>query len=145
MATEYDLILFEQNFQAALALPEAQQWNIERDEFSPLSVFCTMRPRTAPAEQYKARLRWTDYSMPFSLKFINIENGSEIDQHAWPNFEGSRPSHFFVCAPFTKEGNDHHVEWGLSPATRYKTPDEPLVFALIQLKHLLDNTYQGRA
>jgi hypothetical protein len=145
MATEYDLMLFDQHFQAALALPAAQRWSLERDQSVPLGIFCRMHPRTAPAEQYKVRLRWTDYSMPFSLKFINTENGSETDQHAWPNFEGSRPANFFVCAPYTSEGNGYHPEWALSPTNRYKRPDEPLVFALIQIQHLLDNTYQGRA
>ena len=145
MATEYDLMLFDQHFQAALALPAAQRWNLERDQSAPLGIFCTMHPRTAPAETYKVRLRWTDYSMPFSLKFINMENGSETDQHAWPNIDGGRPSNFFICAPYTSEGNGYHPEWALSPAHRYKTPDEPLVFALIQIQYLLDNTYQGRA
>lgn len=145
MATEYDLMLFEQHFQATLALPAARRWSLERDESVPLGILCTMHPRTAPAELYKVRLRWTDYTMPFSLKFVNTENGSESDQRAWPNIDGSRPSHFFVCAPYTKEGNDYHPEWALSLANCYKTPDEPLAFALIQIQHLLDNTYQGRA
>lgn len=144
MATEYELVLFEQHFQAALALPAAERWILEMDKSSPLSVFCTMQPRTTPNEQYKARICWADYSLPFSLKFVNKETGSETDQHAWPNIEGSRPSNFFLCAPFTQEGNGHHPEWARSNATRYKTPDEPLVFALLQLQHLLDNTYQGR-
>jgi hypothetical protein len=144
MATEYDLMLFTQHFQAALALPAAQRWSLERAESSSLGVFCTMHPRATPSEHYKVRLRWTDYSMPFSLKFVNMENGSETDQHAWPIIAGSSPPNFFVCSVFTKEGNDHHPEWARSAAKRYKTPDEPLVFALVQLQHLLDNTYQGR-
>ncbi|WP_207000030.1 hypothetical protein [Trinickia mobilis] len=144
MATEFDLMLFEQHFWAALALPVAKRWNLERDDSSPLEVFCTMHPRTAPSELYKVRLRWTDYSMPFSLKFINVVSGAENDQHAWPNIEGSRPSSLFLCAPFTTEGNSYHPEWARSAATRYKTPDEPLVFALLQIQHLLDNTYLGR-
>jgi len=144
MATEFDLMLFEQHFRAALELPVAKRWSLERDEASPLGVFCTMHPRVAQSEQYKVRLRWTDYSMPFSVKFINVVSGSDNDPHAWPNIEGSRPPNLFLCAPFTSEGNGYHPEWARSAATRYKTPDEPLVFALLQLQHLLDNTYQGR-
>lgn len=144
MSTEYDLVLFEQHLQAALELPAAKRWNLERDKSVPLGALCLMRPRTSPSDQYKVRLHWTDYSMPFSLKFVSIETSAENDQHAWPNIEGSRPSHFFLCAPFTKEGNDHHPEWARSSTTRYRTPDEPLVFALVQVQHLLDNTYQGR-
>lgn len=144
MATEYDLVLFEQHLQAALELPAAKRWNLERDKSVSLGAFCLMRPRTAPSDQYRVRLHWTDYSMPFSLKFVSIETGAENDQNAWANIEGSRPSHYFLCAPFTKEGNDHHPEWACSSITRYRTPDEPLVFALLQVQHLLDNTYQGR-
>lgn len=144
MATEYDLVLFEQHLQAALELPAAKRWSLERDKSVPLGVFCLMHPRTAPSDLYKVRLHWTDYSMPFSLKFVSIETGAENDQHAWPNIEGSRPSHFFLCAPFTKEGNDHHPEWARSSITGYRTPDEPLVFALVLVQHLLDNTYQSR-
>lgn len=144
MATEYDLQLFQQHFQAALELPAAILWTLEMDDSVHLGVVCTMHPRTNPSELYKFRLRWIDYSMPFSLKFINMETGAESDPHAWPNIDGSRPTSFFLCAPFTKEGNAYHPEWALSAALRYKTPDEPLVFALVQIQHLLNNTYRGR-
>lgn len=145
MATEYDLVLFAQHLQEALALPRSsERWILERDGAVPLGVFCTMHSRTAPNDKYKVRLRWTDYSLPFSVKFINMDNGSETDQHAWPHIDGSRPGNYFLCSPFTKEGNDHHPEWAASAAKRYLLPDEPLVFALLQLQHLLDNTYKGR-
>ncbi len=144
MATEFDLVLFDRHFDSVLALPTSKRWVLEREQSRPLEVFCTMYSRKAPTEQYKVRLRWTDYSMPFSVKFVNRATGEENDLQAWPNFDGSRPAHFFLCAPFAKEGNDHHPEWAKSASTRYKTPDEPLVFALVQIQHLLDNTYVGR-
>lgn len=143
MATEYDLMLFDQHYELVLALPAAGRWILERHESMPLEVICTMSPRIAPEEQFKLRLRWDDYSMPVSVKFLNKDTGSESDQHAWPNIDGSRPPSLFLCAPFTKEGNGYHPEWAQS-AVRYKTPDEPLLFALIQMQHLLDNTYIGR-
>ncbi len=144
MATQFDLKEFEVHLQVALALPAAKRWSLERDTAVPLGVFCVMHPRTAPHELFKARLRWSDYSKPYSLKFVNVDNGSDTDPKAWPNFDGSRPDAFFVCAPFTLEGHAHHPEWAASCATRYETPDEPLVTALVVLQHLLDNTYTGR-
>lgn len=144
MATEFDRVLFEQHLEAALALPAAKRWSLERNVSVPLGIFCTMHPRTAPSERYKVRLGWTDYSRPPSVKFVNLENNSESDARAWPNIEGSRPTSFFLCAPWTKEGNDHHAEWAASEAGRYTTPEEPLVCTLVLLQHLLDNTYQGR-
>lgn len=144
MATEFDRVLLQQHLEAALALPAAKRWSLERDADVPLGVFCTMHPRTAPSESYKVRLHWTNYSRPPSVKFINLENNSETDARAWPNIEGSRPSSFFICAPWTKEGHDHHTEWSSSMAGRYNTPEEPLLFVLLQLQHLLDNTYQGK-
>jgi hypothetical protein len=144
MATEFDLALLEQHYQAALELPDAKRWTLERDTGVPLGVFCTMHPRTAPHEFYKVRLRWNDYSKPPSLKFINMTSSSDSDPCAWPNMDGTRPTSFFLCAPFTQEGHEYHKEWNQSASTRYKTPDEPLVFLLLQLQHLLDNTYAGR-
>jgi hypothetical protein len=143
MATEYDKVLFDQHYDVVLALPSASRWILKKESCTPLEVYCTMYPRSAPQEHFKMRLRWTDYSMPFSLRFVNLETGADNDQHAWPQIDGSRPANFFFCAPFTKEGNDHHPEWANSSA-RYRTPDEPLVFALIQIQHLLDNTFVGR-
>jgi hypothetical protein len=144
MATEFDLMLFDQHLEAALESPAAKRWNLERDPSVPLGVLCVMHPRTVPTELFKARLRWTDYSKPPSLKFISIETGSETDAQAWPNIEGSRATSFFLCAPWTQEGNSHHPEWATSPAARYPNPEDPVEFALTQLQHLFDNTYQGR-
>jgi hypothetical protein len=144
MAAEYDLAMFQRDFAEALELPAASRWILERDESVPLGAFCTMHPRRAPQEIYKVRLRWTDYGTPFSIKYLSLENGSECDPHAWPNMDGTRPSSFFLCAPFSKEGNDHHPEWDRSACVRYKTPDQPLIFALLQLQFLLDNKYVGR-
>jgi hypothetical protein len=144
MATEFDRVLLAQHFEAALALPAAKRWSLERDARVPLGVFCTMHPRTAPGDRYKVQLRWTDYLKPPSVKFVNLETNSESDASAWPNVEGSRPTSFFVCAPWTKEGHEHHPEWAASVAGRYSAPEEPLVFMLLQLQHLMDNTFQGR-
>lgn len=144
MATEFDRVLFEQHLEEVLALPAAKRWSLERDMNVSLGAFCTMHPRTAPTERYKVQLRWTEYSKPPSVKFLNVDNGSEIDPSAWPNIAGSSPTAFFICTPWTKEGHDHHPEWAGSVLGRYNIPEEPLRFALVTLQHLLDNTYQGR-
>lgn len=144
MATEFDRVLLAQHFEEALALPAAKRWNLERDTSVPLGVFCTMHPRGAANDRFKVQLCWTDYSKPPSVKFLNLETNAATDARAWPNIEGSRPTSFFICAPWTKEGHDHHPEWAASVGGRYTTPEEPLVFVLVQLQHLMDNTYQGR-
>lgn len=144
MAAEYDKAMLERDFAEALELPAASRWRLERDESVSLGVTCTMHPRTAPHEIYKVRLRWIDYTAPFSVQFLNLETGSDRDPHAWPNVDGASPSSFLLCVPYCKEGNDYHKEWATSPAIRYRTPEQPLVFALLQLQHLLDNKYRGR-
>lgn len=144
MATEFDKMLFDQHLEEMLALPGASRWDLERDTQVPLEVFCTMFPRTALHERYKVRLRWTDYSTPPSVKYVDPQTGADNDARAWPNFDGSRPGSFFLCAPFTKEGHDHHPEWRGASATRYEAPEDPLVSCLLQLQHLLDNSYVGR-
>lgn len=143
MATEFDQMLFAQHLKAALALPDAKRWGLEGD-LNSLEARCELHPRSSPNERFLARLRWSDYSKPASVKFIDPATGSDSIPRAWPNIDGSRPQNFFICAPWTKEGNDHHPEWATSEAAAYQTPEEPLVFALLQLKHLMDNTYQGR-
>lgn len=145
MATEFDQLLFDQHFEAALGLPAAKRWTLERDPTVPLGVFLTVQPRSAAHETYIARLRWSDYSKPVSLKFVDPASKADCLVRAWPKFDGARPESFFVCAPWTKEGHDHHSEWAGSSTGRYVAPEEPLVFALLQVQHLLDNTYQGRA
>ena len=36
MATDFELALFEQQFEEVLALPEASRWSLERDTSVPL-------------------------------------------------------------------------------------------------------------
>jgi hypothetical protein len=143
MAAEFDRMLFSQHLGAALELPLSKRWGLEGDATA-LEARCDMHPRAFPAERFQVRLRWSDYSKPPSTKFIDPDTGSESNPRSWPNIDGSRPQNCFICAPWTKEGNDHHPEWAASAAAGYKTPEEPLVFSLLQLQHLLDNTYKGR-
>lgn len=144
MASELDLMLFEQHLDELRALPQADRWTIKCGDDTALEVYVDLHPRTAPQEHYRARLRWRDYARPFSLKFIDMETGGDTNPRSWPNFEGSRPGSFFVCLPFTEEGNGYHPDWAGSKATAYITPENPLQYAVLTLQHLLDNTYAGR-
>lgn len=144
MASELDLMLFEQHLEELRALPQADRWTLERGDTATLEVYVDLHPHTAPQELYRARLRWRDYAKPFSLKFIDPDTGLDNNPRSWPIFDGSRPTSFFVCLPFTEEGNGYHPEWAASAANAYRTPEDPLQNAVITLQHLLDNTYGGR-
>lgn len=143
MASELDLMLFKQHYEELLAMPQADRWSIKRGDEAALDVTVDLSSRKAPQEHYRARLRWHDYMKPPSVKFVDMATGSESEPRAWPNFEGSRPAHFFICLPFTQEGHGHHSEWATGP-NAYARPEDPLQYALINLQHLLDNTYVGR-
>jgi hypothetical protein len=144
MATEFDMVLFEQHLAELRALPNATRWRLERGSPTLLEVHVDMHPRTAPSERFRARLRWQDYSKPFSLKFIDPETGRDDDPRAWPIFQGSRPASLDACVPYTEEGVRLHPEWQASPTNAYKAPESPLQFAVLTLQNLLDNTYGGR-
>lgn len=144
MATDFELALFEQQLAEVLELPVAHRWTLERDKSVPLGVFLTLHPRSHPADTYKARLRWTDLFKPPSLKFIDIDTGSETNPSAWPKCFGFRPSSLDACLPWTAEGHALHPEWTTSAANSFPKVDAPLQFALLHLQNSLDNTYSGR-
>lgn len=144
MATELELALFECELQAVRSLPEASRWQLERDESVPLGLFATMHPISNLAELYKARIRWTDYFGPFSLKFINLINGVDDDPTAWPIFFGSRPSALLACLPITVEGHALHPDWKNSATQSFPIVEVPMQHALLRLQLLLDNSYEGR-
>jgi hypothetical protein len=144
MATDFELAVFERQLQEALELPEAQRWILERDSSVPLGLFATMCPQSKPDEHYKVRLRWVDLYKAPSLKFINIENGSETDPGAWPQCHGFRPRSLDACLPWTAEGHTLHPEWQHSAANAFPKTDAPVQFSLLNVQASLDQTYQGR-
>ena len=143
MASELDLMLFKQHLEELQALPQAGRWTIKRGDTAALDVTVDLFSRKAPEELYRVRLRWTDYSKPPSLKFVDMATGSETVPHAWADFEGSRPTSFFVCLPITQEGHAHHGEWATG-VNAYPTVEDQLQYVLFSLQSLLDNTYIGR-
>jgi len=144
MATELEKALFEEELQAVRGLPEASRWQIERDDAVPLGLFAVVHPIAEPAELYRARIRWTDYFGPFSLKFINLATGLDNDPSAWPQCFGFRPGCLDVCLPWTAEGQALHPEWRTSVTQAFPKVEVPMQFALLQLQFSMDNTYQGR-
>ncbi len=144
MATGLDLALFEEELEAVQSLDVATRWQLERDDSVPLGLFAVMHPANEPEQLYKARLRWDDYFGPPSLKYINMQTGSESDPAAWPRCAGFRPGSLDSCIQLTAEGHKLHPEWCQSAATRFPEIELPMQYALIQLQVALDNSYQGR-
>lgn len=144
MATEFEQALFAEELQTIRELPEAERWQLERDETVPLGLFAVMHPISSPDEFYKARIRWTDYFGPFSLKFINMMNGTDSDPIAWPKCFGFRPKSQDACLPWTAEGHALHPEWKNSTTQRFPNVDAPMQHALLRVQFALDTSYQGR-
>ncbi|MHB1267533.1 MAG: hypothetical protein ACYCY2_07995 [Acidithiobacillus ferriphilus] len=144
MATELEQSLFDEELQTVQDLPEASRWKLERDANVPLGLFAVMHPISKPSEFYKARIRWTDYLGPFSLKFINMATGADNDPQAWPRCFGFRPRALDACLPWTAEGHRLHPEWKNSVANSFPKVDVPLQHALLRVQFSLDNSYEGR-
>lgn len=145
MATELELALFEQELRDVQALPVASRWQLERDKSVPLGLFAVMHPISKPTELFKARIRWlSDYFGPPSVKFINMETGSDTDPKAWPRCYGFRPSSLDSCLPWTAEGHGLHHEWKASASHCFPKVELPMRFILLMIQHTLDNSYEGR-
>lgn len=144
MATDLELALFAEELLEVGRLPEVSRWQLERDDDVPLGLFAVMHPISTPTDLYRARLRWTNYFGPFSLKFINMTTGADNDPQAWPRCVGFRPSSLDACLPWTAEGHGLHPEWKNSPTQCFPAVDAPMQHALLRLQSSLDNTFQGR-
>ncbi len=144
MATELEQALFEEELQMVRSLPEARRWQLERDDAVPLGLYIVMHPISKPTELYKARIRWTNYFGPFSLKFISMATGMDSDPTAWPRCFGFRPASLDACLPWTAEGHGLHPEWKNSVAHAFPKVEVPVQYALLQLQFSLDNSYEGR-
>ena len=144
MASALELELFDEEFEAVQRLDEAQRWKLVRDTEVPLGVYVLVHPIVAPEDCYKARIRWTNYFGPFSLKFVNLKDGRDDDPTAWPCCYGFRPSSRDVCLPLTAEGHQLHPEWSRSKANAFPSVELPMQHALLWLQHCLDTSYTGR-
>jgi hypothetical protein len=145
MPTPLERALFEEEWSAVRQLPEAERWELERDSTVALGLFVIMHPKKAPAERFKARLRWTtDYFGPFSLKFVNLLTGADCDHKAWPQCFGFRPGSLDACLPWTSEGHALHPEWKTSGRQAFPVVQAPMQHALLRVQHALDSSYAGR-
>lgn len=144
MATEFERMLFEEEFASLKELPEAQRWTVERDKDVPLGITALIYPIKNPAELYLARLRWQDYFKPASLKFLCRKTGSEKDPTAWPIVRSFRPTSFDTCVSYTLEGHALHPEWSNSPSTAFPKVERPMQYALLMLQSEMDMYYERR-
>lgn len=144
MATQLERALFEEEFVAVQQLPEAGRWELQRDPEVALGLFAIMHPKKQPAERFKARVRWTDYFGPFSLKFVHLKTGAASDRTAWPQCLGFRPGSQDACLPWTVEGHALHPEWRNSARQSFPVVQAPMQHALLRIQHALDSSYAGR-
>lgn len=144
MATDHELDLFQEELRDVRKLPEAKRWQLERDKSVPLGLFAVMHPAKKAADLFKARIRWTDYFGPFSLKFVSMTTGADNDPMAWPRCYGFRPSACDTCLPWTAEGHRLHPEWKSSPLYSFPVVERPLQHALLRIQLSLDGSYEGR-
>lgn len=109
------------------------------------TYWLVLRPRTAPAEQFVARVVWSRYPHdPPSVKFATAINGSVSSTNAWPLIDGYRPGSFDICQPFTSEAFAVHPEWRRS-AEQWRSTGNPFLWVADILQRDLNTRYQGRS
>jgi hypothetical protein len=110
----------------------------------PLDVWVTLRPSTAPAESFQARLLWTKYpDDPPSLLFRDPDTGRLDVPGAWPVAGPVRPM-IGLCVSYTKEGFALHPEWAGDPTCRWAPFGNVLLKVIRSLQEDLDTSYTGR-
>jgi hypothetical protein len=144
MPTDFESALFSEELANLQGSPESLRWALLRDPDHPLGILLTLHPKREPRELYKARIRWGDYFAPFSLKFLNLETGSDTDTRAWPRCHGFRPGNLDACIPWTSEGHITHPEWKSSKRNSFPKVELPMQHAVLLVQVALDNSYQGR-
>lgn len=145
MASDFELMLFEQELSEVRGLPEASRWTLERDPAVPLGVLVEVHSVKEPSEVFLAQVRWDDYFKAPSLKFLNRQTRSATDVTAWPQCRGFRPASFDTCVSWTAEGHKLHPEWANSPRTAFPQVESPMQYILLTLQNELDAHYTGRA
>jgi hypothetical protein len=135
-------IMFEAHLEEVRSMPEAVRWKIEKRDGLVLHV--TLHPKSAPNEEFLARLSWDEYpgTRPASVIFLDPKTLASGVNTAWPIASGFRPP-TDICTNWTKEGFDLHPEW-LRTSLDWEGGD---IAVLTQLRHLqleLDSSFQGR-
>lgn len=144
MATELERSLFDEELRELQGSLEGKRWGLERDDTVPLGLFLALHPQSHPTELYKARIHWSNYFGPPSLKFVHPTSGGVNDPSAWPQCPGFRPPSLDACVPWTAEGHGLHPEWKNSPEFSFPSLEAPMHYIARRLQLTLDSNYQGR-
>ena len=127
-----------------LETDDASRWIVQQP--TGLELWVTVHPRSNPAENFQARLLWTEYpGRPPSLKFRDPVSGRLDLVHAWPVVPGFRPTSFDACVNWVEEGFIAHPEWRNCPRNRWNGTGNALLRVVSQVQELLDWHYKGRA
>lgn len=116
-----------------------------RDQSEPGVYWVKLHPRSAPNEEYYARIAWSSYPhSPPSVKFADCIGGNLNVTGAWPLIPGYRVTEFDVCKPFTAEAFGWHPEWSTGPDA-WRSNGNPFFWVVSVLQHDFDTTYGGRS
>lgn len=124
---------------------EEHHGRLDRDPNEPGVYWVTLRPRSAPREEYYARVAWSGYPHhPPSVKFADRIGGNLNITGAWPLIPGYRVTAFDVCKPFTAEAFGWHPEWSAG-ADAWKSSGDPFLWVVSVMQHDFDTAYEGRS
>lgn len=144
MADAETLLNLEDDEAAVREFLAAHDGRLVRDEHDPSVYWVDLRPRSAPAERYYARLAWSSYThQPPSVTFADAIGGAIGVTRAWPQIPGYRAP-VDICKPFTAEGFAVHPEWRTGPSA-WPTDGNPFLWVVETLQYDLDHGYTGRA
>lgn len=118
---------------------------LSSEEGQPGVYWLRLKPRSAPVEEYIARIVWRRYPQEApSVQFAESVGGNLRLTRAWPIIAGYRAGSFDICKPFTSEGFALHAEWRTGTFAWPETGN-PFLFVATQLQDDLDRHYQGRS
>lgn len=142
MTLSLDTMAFDDDWNSLRDATDASRWELGRG--SAMEVFATMRPVGSPAEAFSARLAWTMYPGVPSIKFREPATGRLDVPTAWPTGGPFRPAACCICANYTAEGFQMHIEWVDDPRFRWTNDGNVIVKALRLLQDDLDQFFAGR-
>lgn len=140
---EFQRASFDQDLDEVLASEPAKRWKLEKT--AQLEVTVMLGSRTAPKEEFIARLRWAKYPDGLaSLKFLDAVGGCDTNKNAWPTGQGMRPDSLDTCMHWTAEGHALHPEWKNARGYGLSGEGNVLMQALAFLRQWFDLEYTGR-
>lgn len=124
---------------------EEHDGRLDRDPDHSTVYWATLRPRSAPQEQYYVRVAWSSYPhAPPSVKFADRIGGDLSVTGAWPIIPGYRVAAFDVCKPFTAEAFGWHPEWSAG-SDAWRSSGNPFLWVVSTVQHDFDTAYGGRS